>query len=550
MSCSGWYIAFIALLTCAVGCHSINARPMSARVDTPDAVFGEGPTMAHPTDTEAYRAQVLAVVRSAMKAGPVDGAEGLDSLTPAGPVRVPLLMSGFAWKPEDVNRLFEYRWTSKAKLERRHCRPGVGVPLVAVRWRECDEPRLRAIHPFAVTAILRPAPPPNQRPLHGNTVGAGGCDWILELHNPLVETEVDIDGQTYPLAADLSAPIEYWMSVTEGETNIVAGFFHPDEAKVKPRLSFVEPYQPGKIPAVFVHGLAADAGTWLATYNDLRADVDFCRRYQVWAFRYPTGSGFLASAASLREALLAAREECDPGHQDAALDQMLLVGHSMGGLLSKLQVVCPGEKLWESIGRGSFNDLRLSPQVRAEVSRLIFFEPTPTVTRVVFIATPHRGASLAARPVARIASKVVSWADDSSDPYGALLRDNLDRLHPWLWMGHPTSVDMLVPGNPILDCMWRLPVANGVVYHSIIGTQGLLLEGGSDSVVEVKSARLPGAVSEVYVPEHHSGIQHHPTTVAELLRIMEEHVAIAPATRPVAPAVEPIELPEPVRGPN
>lgn len=82
---------------------------------------------------------------------------------------------------------------------------------------------------------------------------------------------------------------------------------------------------------------------------------------------------------------------------------------------------------------------------------------------------------------------------------------------------------MLVPENPLLSAILELPIADGVRTHSIIGTKGLVVDGRSDGVVDVSSARHPRVESEVYVSEHHSGLQQHPATIAELTRILEEH---------------------------
>jgi hypothetical protein len=65
----------------------------------------------------------------------------------------------------------------------------------------------------------------------------------------------------------------------------------------------IEPYQPGRIPVVFVHGTASSAGRWGDMVNDLMDDPRICDRYQFWFFTYDTGNPVLYSALLLREAL-------------------------------------------------------------------------------------------------------------------------------------------------------------------------------------------------------------------------------------------------------
>ena len=61
--------------------------------------------------------------------------------------------------------------------------------------------------------------------------------------------------------------------------------------------------------------------------------------FQFWFFTYETGNPILYSAMRLREALETAVATLDPAAQDPALRQMVLLGHSQGGLLVKLMVV-------------------------------------------------------------------------------------------------------------------------------------------------------------------------------------------------------------------
>ena len=489
-----------------------------------------------------YQRRVVELVRAAMAAGPIDATDGLHVPGPEGTNVIPVALVGLPWQPDEVNRLFVYQWHEKSKLVRRHQRGGWGVPMVAVRRRPVDEPRFRKVHPFAVTALLRRGP-------NGP---------VLELYEPASITTCDVGGRNAPLAADLSASLEYALSAMPSEG--LSDLFLTGQSGEKPSLRFLEPYQPGKIPVVFVHGLASHASTWGDVLNEIRTDPEFARRYQIWAFQYSTGSGFLGSAADFREQLAAARFECDPEQRDPALDSIVLVGHSMGGLLSKLQVTSSEQLIWREFATTPVERLTIEPDVRRKLMRAMFFEPSPSVRRVVFIGTPHHGSSIARRPLARLASSTVHYSPEESAAYRGLILDNIEHIRPWVWFGQPTSVDMLIPDNPVLSAMQRLRFGEGVCYHSIIGTRGHLVDGHSDSVVDVTSARHRGAASEVYVDATHSGLLQHLTTAAELLRVLEEHAETTPRVElgppretpapPATPGPEPLRRRTPVQQPD
>ena len=114
-------------------------------------------------------------------------------------------------------------------------------------------------------------------------------------------------------------------------------------------LSLVRPYVRGKIPVVFVHGLWATPASWRPMIEALAADPAIDDRFQFWTFGYSTGNPIPYSAYLLRRDLDEARRRLDPDKTDAAFDRMVLVGHSMGGLLCKMIAVDPGDRLWRAV---------------------------------------------------------------------------------------------------------------------------------------------------------------------------------------------------------
>jgi pimeloyl-ACP methyl ester carboxylesterase len=291
-----------------------------------------------------------------------------------------------------------------------------------------------------------------------------------------------------------------------------------------------EPYQPGKIPVLMVHGLLSSPVTWTPLFNDLRADPRLRKRFQFWFYLYPTGNPYLATAADLRLALARLRTELDPQGRDPALDQMVLVGHSMGGLVCKLLTVDSGDHFWHLVSSQPFADIKGLPETRNELQRIFFFEHLPYVKRMVFLGTPHHGSKLSPSPPVRLASRLVRLPKSLMAAARDLVLENPDlgpghgRSVPFA-DGLPTSVDLLEPGSPALELLAARPRPEGVHYHSIIGEVFGKGDKGGDRFVSYASAHLDGVDSELVIPADHFHVHHHPQAVLEVRRILLEHWA-------------------------
>ena len=278
-------------------------------------------------------------------------------------------------------------------------------------------------------------------------------------------------------------------------------------------LYLLQPYQPGRVPLILIHGLASDALTWDETVAALNANPDITARYQIWLYQYPTGLSYLRTAAELRKELLGIRSLLDPTNNDPAFEQTVLVGHSMGGVVAKLQVSYSDDHLWRAISDVPLDEALNSGPISDDAVASVLFQPVSFVKKVVYIATPHQGSNWTQRPLGRIGSWLVNIPDTVEQEYARLTRNPGARP--------PTSLDLLIPGNNIIRATNSLRYADGVATHSIIGTGYRSPDGFmGDGVVALVSAHRSEVRTEYFVKATHSGILKNSAAAAELTCIL------------------------------
>ena len=91
----------------------------------------------------------------------------------------------------------------------------------------------------------------------------------------------------------------------------------------------------------------------------------FSSRYQFWYFRYDTGAPFLGSAARLRQQLATIHQVYDPARCNPNMSRIVLIGHSMGGLVAQLQVTYSGDTVWQAAATQPFNTIVTDPATRS-----------------------------------------------------------------------------------------------------------------------------------------------------------------------------------------
>jgi pimeloyl-ACP methyl ester carboxylesterase len=471
---------------------------------------------------DLYNAGLAKCIRTAQRVGRLDPRHTLELPTAdGGRFTLSIAHHNFAWRQEEFGPLLHCADYQVVGLDNQYRSYGLGVPLIGTRVPAPTAAPGHAFYPadvsFPVTAFFR----------FDGTVGDLGARHAgqLELYNPLAVRQIRVGCRHVPLECDLTTPLAYFLSRTDLERFELRGFLYADSLRDRAGIYLLEPYQPGKIPVLMVHGLLSSPVTWAPLVNELRADPTLNERYQIWFYYYPTGNPYLASAAELRMALDRLRADLDPKHQDPALHEMVLVGHSMGGLVSKLITQSSGDDFWRLASERPFQELKANDDDRAEVQRVFYFEPEGSVKRVIFLGTPHHGSKLSPSPPARLLARLIQLPAQLRTLNSDLTRDNPD-----FWKSKngafriPTSIDLLSPGAPALELLASRPAPSSVAYHSIIGVAFGHGEKASDGVVPYQSAHIDGVESELTVSADHLHVHHHPRAALEVRRILHEHL--------------------------
>jgi pimeloyl-ACP methyl ester carboxylesterase len=399
--------------------------------------------------------------------------------------------------------------------------PGIGAPLAAgiVEGPGSVDPSLLARRArIPVTALLRFDDLAAE--LHQGRVQA-----VLEVHQAWDEETVQIRGWEVPLETEPTAALALALHDAPVWKTEYAGFLHgAGVIDKRAQLLATRPYQPGLIPVVFVHGTASSAGRWAEMYNELDNDPRIHERYQFWFFSYSTGNPIAYSAMLLHEALERTVKQLDPDGRDPALQRMVVIGHSQGGLLTKTTVVESGDRFWQNVSHRPFDEVRMSDQSRDLLRRGLFIHPLPFVRRVIFIATPHHGSYVAGSWIAHQVARLARAPLDVTTLFGDVVTANREALTAVAMRGTPTAVDNMTPGNPFVKTLADLPIAPGVAANSIIAiTDGHPSPTAGDGVVKYESAHIEGVESELIVTSPHS-CQANPHTIEEVRRILLEHL--------------------------
>ncbi len=480
-----------------------------------------------------------------------------------------------SWRPEEIE-LFELAADCEVDELAFDCRrSGLGVPLVAKRRAapNVDRPEER-YYPlglcFPATALLRPNPtkplgsiPPLQSADSADSADfAENADYpadataIFEFYDPLVSTLATLEGRVVPLETDLTTPLGHFLT-TETElafTSGKKGLLNPEKLletvtfssgettaeRTLQGLYLTEPFDPRKIPVVMSHGLGSSPATWIEMYNSLRNVPEIRDAYQFWFYFYPTGQPFWISAAQLRADLRTLRTTLDPNRDAPTLDQIVLIGHSMGGLVSRMQVASSGDRIWRKISSVPLDELDFDAETKENLRDWFFFEPNPSVRRVVTVATPFEGSEFANGFTEWLADGAISLPKTVVSVLASLATSPPEQIDDPTLLETKTSVESLSPKSPIFAALDECPIPENVALNNVVGVlpsleKRWLNPKKSDGIVEFWSSGRDDVESQREVPASHMYVHTHPAAIFETKEILLRHLDAARSELGIAP---------------
>ena len=335
---------------------------------------------------------------------------------------------------------------------------------------------------------------------------------------------IEIRGSTFPVNRDETAPIAEM--VRRGRHVARAGFsgmIDPAKMPVKAGIFLTEPYDPNKIPLLMVHGLQSTPFAFVSLIDAIRRDPILSERFQVWTFLYGTGTPVLFNAFELRQELEKTIHGLDPHDRDFATRHIVVLGHSMGGLMAHTLVSSSGDKVWKALFEVAPKRLRGDAVSVRRLSDGLHFHCSPRVIRVIFAATPHRGSKVADSWIGRIGASLIRLPSGVQADVTKVISKNQDVATPNARVFDRdmnfSAVHTMSPRDPALNALVDLPIE--VPFHTIIGQHDRRpTENSSDGVVAYTSSHLDGAASELVVRSGHN-VCDNPDAQREVVRILE-----------------------------
>ncbi|GLQ87791.1 alpha/beta hydrolase [Dyella flagellata] len=403
----------------------------------------------------------------------------------------------------------------------RHHRAGFGVPLVAFALPCSDRPICRHYPPEGVF-----------RPTTMWLEGPSGTDAhkdppVLVLQNPELQPEHVTGANHYALAEDVSAPFAQLLERTRLKRLAWWGMIGGAEVGKRAGLFLLDDYDPHKTPIIMIHGVAGSPLIWSRLSNAIMGDPELHRRYQIWHIVYQSNAPLLVERYRVQHYIDEAWRVLDPDGHAPARQGVVLIGHSMGGVIARLLCAQSTPEVWSAAFLQPMDSLHANANDLATLKNVFQFQPYPGVDEIIFMAAPQRGSPAADGLLGRLVG-LLAWRH--IEEMAGLMRivaANPKAIQPairaMIQTGHITSITSLQPDEPVSLADEKLMPAAGVRYDTIAGVLPGVKPPG-DGYVPLSSALLPGSTTTLVVRSDHK-VPDRPGAIADVLKILHEHGA-------------------------
>lgn len=345
---------------------------------------------------------------------------------------------------------------------------------------------------------------------------------------------ISINRTRVPLAANYSAAYGLWLANSHFASQSLGTIFGKGDVLESPRLYLMQPYRPNRRTIILVHGLASSPEAWVNAANEIMGDEELRDQYQIWQVYYPTSWPIVVNRKEIASIIGKTFAHYDPQGKDPASRDVVLIGHSMGGILSRLLVSSSENALWDQYVETHKPDEERQKAVREKLHDFFFFEPLPNVTRAVFLAAPHRGTPYTNKTLPKLLLSLVKLPVSVLSTVTNSVRLVLGQDVPYD-PDSMTGVGNLSDKDPIIRALIKAQISPKVTYYSIIGDngEGKTIETSTDGIVPYWSSHLEGAANEIIIPSGHS-VQETPKAILQIRSILRTHLEELKSKEPAA----------------
>lgn len=544
-ACAGWMVWIVCLSSCASmrGGRSphLSAEALIEKAQGWQAVAVRGQSPRSQADAW-LRCATLAHDAMAAKEAASETAAGLlatqcsraffDLAAQGGPIGVTMGQSSlagiavrveFRGMPDSLGKSVYLEPADQVPMEPfggvRHQQPGFGVPLVAFALPCSDRPICRLYPP---EGVFRPATMWLEA---SSGVGVQDDKPVLVLQNPVLQPEHAAGENRYDLAEDVSAPYAQLLERTRLKRLAWWGMIGGAEVGKRSGLFLLDDYDPNKTPIIMIHGVAGSPLIWARLSNAIMGDPELHRRYQIWHIVYQSNAPLLVERYRVQHYIDEAWNVVDPDGHAPARQGVVLIGHSMGGVIARLLCAQSTPDVWNAAFSEPFDSLHADATDLSTLKNVFQFKPYPGVDEIIFMAAPQRGSPSADGLLGRLVG-LLAWRHiEEMTGLMRIVAENPKAIQPALESilrtGHITSITSLRPDEPVTLADEKLMPAPGVRYDTIAGVLPGVKPPG-DGYVPLSSALFPGSTTTLIVHSDHK-VPNRPEAIADVLKILREH---------------------------